>query len=63
MTGKRAGPLLEPMRPIDYFTLARAWGVLTDDEFFAGALTEVSHHGTRIGALRDLFAWRQIDRR
>jgi hypothetical protein len=23
----------------------------------------VCHHGTQIGALRDLYAWRQIDRR
>ena len=34
MTGKRAGTLLELMRPIEYFTLARAWEGLTDDEFF-----------------------------
>ena len=34
MTGKRAGTLLELMRPIEYFTLARAWEDLTDDEFF-----------------------------
>jgi DinB superfamily len=31
--------------------------------FIAGALNEVSHHGTQIGALRDLYAWRQADRR
>jgi hypothetical protein len=30
--------------------------------FIAGTLTEVGHHGTQIGALRDLYAWRQIDR-
>lgn len=29
----------------------------------AGPLNEVSHHGTQIGALRDLYAWRHIDRR
>jgi hypothetical protein len=34
MTGKRAGTLLELMRPIERFALARAWGGLTDDEFF-----------------------------
>jgi hypothetical protein len=34
MTGKRAGTLLELMDPIEYFTLARAWEDLTDDEFF-----------------------------
>src|SRR3984893_12643724 len=34
MTGKRAGTLLELMHPIEYFTLARAWEDLTDDEFF-----------------------------
>jgi DinB superfamily len=27
--------------------------------FIAGALTEVDHHGTQIGALRDLYAWRR----
>jgi hypothetical protein len=27
--------------------------------FIAGTLTEVDHHGTQIGALRDLYAWRQ----
>ena len=26
--------------------------------FIAGTLTEVGHHGTQIGALRDLYAWR-----
>jgi hypothetical protein len=31
--------------------------------FVAGTLTEVSHHGAQICALRDLYAWRQIDRR
>ena len=30
--------------------------------FIAGTLTEIGHHGTQIGALRDLYAWRQIDR-
>jgi len=34
MTGKRAGTLLELMHRIEYFTLARAWEGLTDDEFF-----------------------------
>jgi len=34
MTGKRAGTLLELMDRIEYFTLARAWENLTDDEFF-----------------------------
>ena len=34
MTGKRADTLLELMYRIEYFTLARAWGDLTDDEFF-----------------------------
>jgi len=29
--------------------------------FIAGTLTEVDHHGTQIGALRDLYAWRRID--
>jgi hypothetical protein len=29
--------------------------------FIAGTLTEVSHHGTQIGALRDLYAWRRTD--
>jgi hypothetical protein len=27
--------------------------------FIAGALNEVSHHGTQIGALRDAYAWRR----
>jgi hypothetical protein len=27
--------------------------------FIAGTLTEVGHHGTQIGALRDLYAWRE----
>ena len=27
--------------------------------FIAGALGEVSHHGTQIGALRDGYAWRR----
>ena len=31
--------------------------------FIAGALTEVGHHGTQIGALRDLYAWRRSERR
>jgi hypothetical protein len=30
--------------------------------FIAGTLTEVDHHATQIGALRDFYAWRQIDR-
>jgi hypothetical protein len=30
--------------------------------FIAGTLTEIGHHGTQIGTLRDLYAWRQIDR-
>ena len=34
MTGKRAGTLLELMDQTEYFTLARAWENLTDDEFF-----------------------------
>ena len=34
MTGKRAGTLLELMDPIEYFSLARSWENLTDDEFF-----------------------------
>jgi hypothetical protein len=34
MTGKRAETLLELMYRIEYFTLARAWEGLTDDEFF-----------------------------
>ena len=34
MTGKRAETLLELMYQIEYFTLARAWAGLTDDEFF-----------------------------
>ncbi|MGH3296198.1 MAG: DinB family protein [Trebonia sp.] len=29
--------------------------------FIAGTLNEISHHGTQIGALRDLCAWRQTD--
>jgi hypothetical protein len=29
--------------------------------FIAGTLTEVGHHGTQIGALRDLYAWRHFD--
>jgi DinB superfamily len=28
----------------------------------AGALNEVSHHGTQIGAVRDFYAWRRTDR-
>ena len=32
MTGKRADTLLELMYLIEYFTLARAWEGLTDDE-------------------------------
>jgi hypothetical protein len=31
--------------------------------FIAGTLAEVGHHGAQIGALRDFYAWRQIDRR
>jgi hypothetical protein len=34
MTWKRAETLLELMHQIEHFTLARAWGDLTDDEFF-----------------------------
>ena len=34
MTGKRADTVLQLMRPIEYYTLARAWEGLTDDEFF-----------------------------
>jgi hypothetical protein len=33
MAGKRADTLLDLMRPIEYFTLSRAWQGLTDDEF------------------------------
>jgi hypothetical protein len=33
MTGKRAGTLLELMSQIEHFTLGRAWGALSDDEF------------------------------
>jgi DinB superfamily len=29
--------------------------------FIAGTLNEISHHATQIGALRDLYAWRQTD--
>jgi DinB superfamily len=28
--------------------------------FIAGTLTEVGHHGTQIGALRDVYAWRRL---
>jgi DinB superfamily len=31
--------------------------------FIAGALNEVGHHGAQIGALRDFYAWRPLDRR
>ncbi len=34
MTWRRAETLLELMHQIEHFTLARAWGNLTDDEFF-----------------------------
>jgi hypothetical protein len=34
MAGKRADTLLELMHQIEFFTLARAWEDLTDDEFF-----------------------------
>jgi hypothetical protein len=34
MSGRRADTLLELMRPIERYTLARAWHDLTDDEFF-----------------------------
>ena len=34
MAGKRADTLLELMHQIEFFTLARAWKDLTDDEFF-----------------------------
>ena len=34
MTGKRAETLPELMYQIEYFTLARAWEGLTDEEFF-----------------------------
>lgn len=34
IAGKRADTLLELMHQIEYFTLARAWQHLTDDEFF-----------------------------
>jgi len=30
--------------------------------FIAGTLNEVSHHGTQVGVLRDLYAWRQPGR-
>jgi hypothetical protein len=30
--------------------------------FIAGALNEIGHHGTQIGVLRDLYAWRQAER-
>jgi hypothetical protein len=33
-SGKRAETLLELMYQIEYFTLARAWEGLTDEEFF-----------------------------
>jgi hypothetical protein len=28
--------------------------------FIAGALNEIGHHGTQIGALRDVYAWRRL---
>ena len=31
----------------------------TPNPFGAGALNEVGHHGTQIGALRDVYAWRR----
>jgi hypothetical protein len=31
----------------------------TATHFVAGTLTEVGHHGTQIGALRDVYAWRR----
>jgi hypothetical protein len=32
----------------------------TAAHFIAGALAEVGHHGTQIGALRDVYAWRRL---
>ena len=43
-------------------TMASGW-THPAAHFIAGALNEVGHHGTQIGALRDLYAWRQGDRR
>jgi hypothetical protein len=31
----------------------------TATHFIAATLTEVGHHGTQIGALRDVYAWRR----
>lgn len=35
---------------------------LSATHFIAGALGEIGHHGTQIGVLRDLYAWRRSDR-
>ncbi len=58
---------------IELYTLNRAWNGLTDDELLwepmpgpmgtgaqiiGAALNEVSHHGTQIGVLRDLYRLR-----
>ena len=88
MPEKRADTLLHTMQNIEWFTLARAWDGLTDDDLerstrrytyrderpslgllvagppgpetsgaaiVAAALNEVSHHGTQICVLRDLY--------
>jgi hypothetical protein len=39
-------------------TVGRPGPVRPATHFIAGALNEVSHHGTQVGALRDLRAWR-----
>jgi len=60
--------LLPPLDPLSG-QAGLDWGVCTHEQtksathFIAATLTEVDHHGTQIGALRDLYAWRQIDRR
>ena len=41
----------------------RRWTGKFSPESLERTLNEVGHHGTQIGALRDLYAWRNIDRR
>ena len=58
-----AGYTYAPEPPRDGLCVAGEPGAVHPaTHFIAGALNELTHHGAQIGALRDLYAWRQADR-
>ncbi len=57
-----AGYTYAPEPPRDGLCVAGGPGAVQPaTHFIAGALNELTHHGAQIGALRDFYAWRQVD--